>query len=255
MRTVGAVFLAKDVGMFHDPHQVDRATRSHGNKDETNYLAAKYVAGEFEMSHKVYFCRGNHEDPAPLRKQMNQAVDPKGKLVYWAGGSIHQLVDGGTRVRILTVGGIHPSSWTDPFTDPKGRRTAPERYFDSEELRAVDAVHSDAADILLTHGGPVGLAHAHKPDAGSPFLLQLIERIQPRFHFFGHYGSPPSPVRVGRTWMVPLNRPTAVRVPLRDGGMGILDTQTWKFEFGLDANHATESREERGALQGAVLES
>lgn len=251
-RTIDAVFLAGDVGLFPDPRQVDRATRNHGDKDETNFLAAKYVSGEFEMSHQVYFCRGNHEDHPFLRMHANQAVDPKGKLVYWAGGDIHQLGDGGNRVRVLTIGGIHPSSWVDPFTDPKGRRTPPERYFDTKELRAVESIHPGAVDVLLTHDGPVGMSHSRKPDAGSPFLLQLVEQIQPRFHFFGHYGIPQPPARVGKTWVVPLNQPSVVRVPLRDGGMGVLDTETWKFEFVFDVDHETEPREEWGALQGAV---
>jgi Icc-related predicted phosphoesterase len=249
-----AILLAGDVGMYPDPRRFDGPTLHHDTRRNIDptlvYQPARYVAGELEMSHQVYFCRGNHEDHQFLRKHRDSAVDPGGKLVYWAGGNVHELREGGKTVRVLTLGGIHPASWRDPFTDPKGRRTPPEKYFDAEELRAADSAPAGTVDILLTHDGPVGMCLTPKPEAGSPFLLSLVMRLQPRFHFFGHYGIPPPPTRIGKSWVVPLNQRKVVHVPFRDGGMGVLDTEAWTFEFVFDVDHVSEPREDWGILSG-----
>jgi hypothetical protein len=59
----------------------------------------------------------------------------------------------------------------------------------------------------------------------------LIEALQPRFAFFGHYNNPPGPFRMGRTLCACLNFAEARRIPGRDGAMAILRTGTWEFSF------------------------
>lgn len=233
-RSIDAVLLAGDVAMFPDLNRIDTATRKHAKSDPTELFSALYIEGKLEATHPTYFCRGNHEDHQWLRSRRNQAVDPAGKIVYLGGGEVHTVGAGTDSVRILTIGGIQPP-WEDPYGLGDGRDTS--KYFEPKELRLAEKLPPQSADVLLSHDGPYGHCLPRKPEAGAPVLTRLLETVRPKFHFFGHYGHPPLPSRLGSTWVVPLNQEHVVRIPGRDGGMGILDTSTWEFEFVLDVDN------------------
>lgn len=69
------------------------------------------------------------------------------------------------------------------------------------------------------------------PEAGSEVVTRLVQHLQPRYHFFGHYGGPPPPFEMGRTLVVPMERSSAWHVPGRHTGMGVVDTADWSFRF------------------------
>lgn len=232
-KTIDAVLLAGDVAMYPDLNRMDSATKKHAKGDPTELFCSLYIEGKQEATRQTYFCRGNHEDHAWLRSRRNRAVDPAGKIVYLGGGEVHNLEQGADPVRLLTIGGIQPP-WEDPFSLGDGRNT--DKYFEPKELRQAEKLAAGSVDILLSHEGPFGHCLTRKPDVGAMVLTRILERVHPRFHFFGHYGHPPPPVRVGTTWVVPLNQEGVVRIPGRDGGMGILDTESWRFQFVLNVD-------------------
>jgi Icc-related predicted phosphoesterase len=225
---VDFVLQAGDMGIFPDLNRLDSATRRFGREDPTELLASLYVEGKQVASHSTFFVRGNHEDQEFLSKIGTGAVDPAGKIVH-LGGAFPVRIGGEEKgFSVVTLGGIEPRV-EDPLSgwysggNPK--------YFDQREVRKLLNLPSETIDILLTHDGPKGYCFRNNPVAGSLVLLEAVKKLQPRFHFFGHYQHSPAEATLGRTRIVPLNRDDVYTLPNRDGGMGILDTASWTFEF------------------------
>jgi Icc-related predicted phosphoesterase len=245
---IDAILLAGDVGLFPDLNLIDSATRKHAKDDPTELMASMYVQGRMEATHQTYFCRGNHEDHAFLLGRRNKPVDPLGKITYLAGSDVHNVGSDEHPVRILTIGGIQPP-WDNPLDLSAGGGRNTDKYFEPRELLVAKRLAPGCADILLTHDGPFGYCLTRDPNAGAQVLVDVMERLQPRFHFFGHYNHPPRPIRVGRTWIVPMSQENVVCVPKRDGGMGILNTETWQFDFVLNLHDPKPPREPWATLK------
>jgi hypothetical protein len=203
-------------------------TVRHAKRDPNQLGAVPYVAGLKISPYQTIFVAGNHEDFNFLRKHENQTIDPAGKIYYLASGGIIELATKHQPVLIAGYGGIHPLT----LNQDKVRRGRGRQYHDlqaAERLMSLDRrVH-----ILLAHDGPAGeeLAKTYGQGAGSPIVRTLIEKLQPRYVFFGHYGRPPDPFMIFNTLVVPMNNPRAMAVPKRHSGMGILDTESWNFRF------------------------
>ena len=227
--TIDYVLQAGDMGMYPDLGRIDSATRSHAREDPTELFAPLFVEGKLEATHKTFFVRGNHEDQDFLRKVGTGPIDPAGKIIHLAGA--YPVVIGGREkgFSVVTLGGIEPAYLEDPLS---GWSNGGERkYFDQGEVRKILKLPSEKIDILLTHDGPRGYCLKDNPVAGSIILLEVVKRLQPRFHFFAHYNHCPPEATIGRTRVIPLNIKGAYTLPKRDGGMGILDTSSWSFEF------------------------
>ena len=100
--------------------------------------------------------------------------------------------------------------------DPRGRFTK----------KDVDKLKKQKSDILLLHEVPMGLFNSGdlpiKQKPGCSPINELIEKMQPRFAFCGHfhkYGK----MKIGKTKVISL--PEALK------GCGILDTKDWSFKF------------------------
>lgn len=227
-QTIDYILQAGDMGMFPDLNRIDSATRRFGREDPTELLAPLYVEGKLEATHKTFFVRGNHEDQDFLRKVGMGPVDPAGKIVHLAGARPVRIGGEEKGFSVVTLGGIEPrvedplSGWNDGGSH---------KYFNQREVRQLLKFPAEKIDILLSHDGPRGYCIHNNPVAGSAILLEAVKRLQPRFLFFGHYQHSPPEATLGRTRIIPLNRDGVYTLPNRDGGMGILDTSSWSFEF------------------------
>lgn len=137
----------------------------------------EFAAWMMELPH-TWKCLipGNHDwlfqtDPVKARVMMAQAVD-------------HVLIEEGCEIEGKQIWG---SPWTPAFNDwafnyPPG--DAKQRW----------AGIPAGLDVLVTHGPPLGImdtvrrGSGEKPSlyVGCRELRQQVERLQPRFHVFGH---------------------------------------------------------------------
>jgi len=99
--------------------------------------------------------------------------------------------------------------------DPRGRF----------KFKEVEALMDQKADILLLHEIPTGVNVSSmlslKNESGCSVLNQLIEEMQPRFVFCGHWH---------RWYSSKIGRSEIVVLPDILHGYGILNTDTWEFE-------------------------
>jgi hypothetical protein len=203
------VLQAGDLGVFGPGSVLDKATRRFAASDPTELGLAAYITGGREPPLPMWFTRGNHED-FDLLARSGDAIDLLGHIRHLPDGVVSEVAG----LRVLAIGGI-PG-------DNAERRSG--KYFRPDDVQeaAILALDAGPVDILLTHAGPKGCSVEGNPLAGSWELLELIDIVRPRWHFFGHHGHPPRPGVCGRTVVVPLNQPDVLRVPRRDGGIGLL---------------------------------
>ncbi|GAA3769232.1 hypothetical protein GCM10022225_64960 [Plantactinospora mayteni] len=180
---------------------------------------------------RVLFVSGNHEDFEWLTS-LHQAeganvvpVDPSGAFRHVACG--HKTVIAGQRTAFL--GRIESAGYMD---------------LDTAEYANLLAAEPGSVDILVTHDGPHGMCQDwHGRAEGSVKLARLIEHLQPRLHVSGHYHHENGPRRYGRTLSYALAElvypKTSRRRPERAnpeqqvarGSIGLLDTETYAFEY------------------------
>ena len=221
---ITAVLQTGDMGVFRWESPLDRATARHAEKDPSELGCADYIVGQKRASHLTLFVRGNHEDFDFLFGAGRTHIDPYGMIRHLRSGEVFVIEEGKERVYVSGLGGIicrRSGFWID----------RPRKYFTDEECYCLLNLEPDSVDILLFHEAPKGYGLINRPDTGADEVTLIIEYLQPRFAFYGHYGYPPEPFYIGRTLCVGMNNPNALRLPRRDGAMGILDTSTWTFEF------------------------
>lgn len=227
-QAIEAILQVGDLGAIHDARKIDGATHRHFRRDPTELGGLLYLHGLLDPTHPTYFVRGNHEDFDYLLERKGEPVDPSGLLVHlWGTKPVTLEGDDGATCRIGGLGGVDGS-----LVSPKRQRArAGREYFHEEELVALEGMGEGELDILLTHDGPKGHCLVRDPGAGSQAITKLIERLQPRVHFFGHYGGAPPAFQLGRTRVFPMDGRGEWSVPGRHAAMGIIDTTDWSFRF------------------------
>jgi hypothetical protein len=108
------------------------------------------------------------------------------------------------------------------------------------------AAEPGSVDILVTHDGPHGLSEYRGVPQGSAKLSRLIEHLQPRLHVGGHHHHQNGPRRYGSTVSYTLadlvgaksdhrtSEPVNPLQQVKAGSIGILDTETYAFEYVQD---------------------
>lgn len=219
---ITAVLQCGDIGIFPPDSVLDRATLSHAKRDPTELGAKDYITGDKRASHLTVFVRGNHEDFDFLYQFSESGfVDPYKSIYHLSSFRVFQLDFQDGRLVVAGLGGV----------SPRGEWELGRRYFSDFECDALLNLPSGSADILLTHDAPKGHGLRHRTGTGAVEISLIIEHLQPRLAFFGHYGYPPAPFRIGATLCVGMNNPDFLQLPRRDGSMGIVDTKSWSFEF------------------------
>jgi len=215
-RSIDLVLQTGDLGVWHDQSVLDRATARWVERDPTERACADYIAGRERAPIPTVFVAGNHEDFDFLAQHRHQPIDPFGMITFLDSGSTFKFQKGVETVRIAGLGGTHPQR-----VKPQNRaRHLGRKYFSPEAVKRLMALGVAAVDILLTHEAPVGkgllndgtsrwgvfgaplavhdgrpivrrLRRANdvpSPETGAEEITQLIQHLQPRYAFWGHYG-------------------------------------------------------------------
>ncbi|GAA2410085.1 hypothetical protein GCM10010191_18480 [Actinomadura vinacea] len=236
-----ALVQVGDLGAFPTPERMDEPSRRFGAKNPAQGDFFRLLAPTPRLIEGVrlalgqvppfLFVSGNHEDHdwlAGLHREDGQAhepvaVDPLGS---------HRHVECGT---VLDVAGQR--------TAFLGLIEAPGSMdFDPEAYERLMAAEPGSVDILVTHEGPYGLGEYRGRVLGSAKLTTLVEHLQPRLHVSGHYHHENGPRHYGPTTSYALNQlvksktnrdaaPVNPRQEVMRGSIGLLDTETFAFEY------------------------
>jgi len=237
-RRIVLVLQSGDLGAFTNASILDRSTRKRMEKDPLELGAAPYLEGVKTAPWETWFVRGNHEDFRLLGESPDGFLDPARRIRLLQGGRIHTAPGG---LRIAALGGIQPRQVREPGL-PK--------YVQDAEAKALLGQEAGCTDILLTHDGPIGRSLQGVPSAGSIAVYNLLKRLRPRWHFFGHYDRPLPPFDLFGCRSVCMNQPGPARIPGRDGSVAILDAAEHRFAW-IDADGSERVLLADGALPPA----
>jgi hypothetical protein len=225
-RRIDLVLQTGDMGLWGSFEQMDKATRKHFAKDDSELAAAGYLSGEKTAPIETWFIHGNHEDFSLLSHKEGGAVDPRGRIIFLASGCVREFRKEEDSLQVAALGGMEYRFGKHPI--PSNERV--QKYFHPPCLDRLRR-ESPKVDVLLLHDAPLNKGLQNKFPTGSKRLTELIEAMQPRFAFYGHYDDPPEPFWLGSTFCAGMNLAKAKRIPNRDGAMGILQTDKWEFHF------------------------
>jgi len=223
---IDLVLQTGDIGLWSSFDQMDKATKKHYKKDESELAAEAYISGKQEAPIETWFCHGNHENFALLADKEGQAIDPAGRIIFLATGSVREFRKGKENLRVAALGGMEYRFGKYPI--PSNERV--QKYLHPPSLERLRKEHPQI-DVLLLHDAPLNKGLRSKFPTGSKRLTELIEAMQPRFAFYGHYDDPPEPFWLGSTFCAGMNLTRAKHIPNRDGAFGILRTDRWEFQF------------------------
>ena len=223
---IDLVLQTGDMGLFRTREELDTATRRLLLKDPTELGGAPYLSGSTRVPVETWFVHGNHENYSLLREREGAACDPGGRLIFLGTGSVRVFRKGEGVISVAAMGGMEYRFGKYPT--PTDERI--QKYLHGPSILKFTQ-NTFATDILLLHDAPLNKGLKRRFPTGSSRVTRLIEKLQPRFAFYGHYNDPPEPFMIGRTLCACLNHTGARRIPGRDGAMGILTTATWVFVY------------------------
>lgn len=235
---IDLVLQTGDMGLWSSSDQMNKATKKHYKKDKSELApeglaSAAYLSGKRTAPIDTWFCHGNHENFPLLVDNEGQAVDPAGRIIFLATGLVREFCKEKDVLRVAALGGMEYRFGKFPM--PSNERV--QKYLHPPSLERLQkstghlTVESGQVDVLLLHDAPLNKGLRNKFPTGSKRLTELIEAMQPRFAFYGHYDDPPEPFYIGSTFCAGTNFARAKRIPNHDGAMGILRTDQWVFQF------------------------
>jgi hypothetical protein len=229
-----------DLG-FPDPARGDEASQRYLAVDSAEADLGRFLnadgalAGTLarvreRLGSPVRFVRGNHEDFDWLR---SLPVDPTTGVAPADHLDLLRYAPDGTVLnvegfRIAFLGGVE---------ELQG-----EPHIDGSAYDALMSLPPGCIDLLVTHEGPYGSGSMHSGEtAGSPMMSRLLERLQPRYHVFGHMHQLSGPTAFGPTTYLGLDGLVASAIwhpearGLKRGCLGLLDTGTGELTPVADA--------------------
>lgn len=223
---VDLVLQIGDMELWRTNEEMKAADPRRRDADEFMLGAAQFLNVNHPIPIPTWFVHGNNENYALLREAIDGVIDPARRLIFLAPGRVREFKTTNEIVKIAGVGGMEYRFGKFPIPDeqPIHKYIYPPAVEDLERTKP-------GIDILLLHDAPLNKGLRDKFPTGSARLTHLVETLQPRFVFYGHYDNPPEPFKIGRTVCACLNLPAARRIPHREGSMAILRTSDWKFEF------------------------
>jgi hypothetical protein len=238
-----ALVQVGDLGAFPSPERMDEASLRFlaDNPGEGDFFQlldpsprlAESVGLVLGRIPAFLFVSGNHEDHDWLAAHHRAAaavvtpVDPLGAFRHVACGNVIDVA--GLRTGFL---GMVESEKMD---------------FDQDAYDRFLAAEPGSVDVLVTHEGPYGMSEYRGVTQGSPKLTRLIEHLQPRLHIGGHYHHQNGPRQYGSTVSFTLadlvgpkanhrtSEPINPRQQIKPGSVGLLDTESYDFEYIHDA--------------------
>ena len=208
-----AVFQVGDFGIYPHEDRLDPPTRKHAERHGYSIEIAvgdfpKVLSGEYEIPIPTYFIRGNHEDQEFLLNLQREKKDwylshpaeVAPNLYYIPDGCVFEL----NGVRIAGQGGCWgKNTWEMGFWS--NDRLQSQRRMNHMTRDIWERLRRQKFDVLITHDAPngVGLQGAPDPNSllldqeslteggedglGMPQIRQLVEEVQPKYHFCGHW--------------------------------------------------------------------
>ena len=184
-KTLDAVLQVGDMGIFPHPAVcIDEATKRFAEEDPdeisfqdyfngTGDAALFFAQGAFDKP--LYFIRGNHEDFGFLADAENPmgivGVDDYRRFFYLADGAMTEIETSAGVLRIGGLGGL----------EQRSERQEPWHFANNAYRRALALSN---IDILLTHEPPA------EDGKGSERIRNLLQQVQPTYHFCGHIHEP-----------------------------------------------------------------
>jgi len=218
---IEVVLQTGDIGAFPDLDRLDSATRKRAAKDATELGFVEFAQGERVAPVPTFFTAGNHEDFDFLESHRGRSLDPAGQICCLSDGGMTTVAAG---VKLAALWGMSASG----VRGVKGDRR---KYVSEAACLRLMEFEPGTADILLCHDAPYSPDHEGYAQ-GSPEAAAVVQCLQPRYVFHGHTSGNQPPWFLGRSQVFGLNQPGLMKIPGRDGGMVLLDTETWSLRGG-----------------------
>lgn len=225
-RRVDLALQVGDMELWRTPEELKKADPRRRGVDDSVFGSAPYLSGEKPVPVETWFVHGNNENFGRLREAAGGGIDPAGRLVFLAPGTVREFRTGDETITVAGCGGMEYRFGKYPIPDEQPVH----KYIYPPALEALEG-ERPAVDVLLLHEAPMNKGLRDKFPTGSKRITRLIEALAPRFAFYGHYDRPPEPFRIGRTLCACLNPEAGRKIPGRDGGMGVMDTESWEFGY------------------------
>lgn len=226
-KTLDAVLQVGDMGIFPLPYlRIDETTKRFAERDPDEISFQQFYEGTGDaqllfggtqphFDKNILFIRGNHEDFDFLAQHEGPesvcAVDAYGKFHYLKDGAETSIeTEKNGPIIIAGLGGLEQTSeQREPW------------HFSTGAYKRIMA--KEGIDILLTHHPPLD----GSSERGSQKVKEIIEILQPTYHFCGHYHDPGQRLFIrGKTQSYLLNEVNFRKErALNPGCIGIL---TWK---------------------------
>ncbi len=188
------ILQAGDLGAFPDKTRMDKATIRHARSDSTELgFLTHFVSAQPEveavlarLTCNMLFVRGNHEDHAWLDMLERETDAPTFPVdayqrIYCLKTGVPYAFSPGAGAESITILGIGRIA-QPPTSDPKPKHIQP------DELERLYQLGTQVApDVLLTHDSAKDAIFA---GSGMDEIRLLLDRYQPSYHLFGHYGGP-----------------------------------------------------------------
>lgn len=189
---IDLILQAGDMGIFPDEKRLDKATIRHAQHDPTELgFRADFLHQRPEVasvlaqtSCNLIFVRGNHEDHAWLDTLEQSAdtpifpVDAYQRLYCLKTGVPYTFSRGTETLCVLGIGRI---------AQPAEASNHKPKHIQPVEVERLYQLEPVQPDILLTHDSAKDIIFA---GAGMDEIRLILDRYQPGYHFFGHYGGP-----------------------------------------------------------------
>jgi len=220
-----------DLG-FPDPERADVFSKRYleadpAEGDLTRLLVATGSRAEAlrrmrgRLTGAMHFVRGNHEDVPWLNGLPVDAgartapADPFDLLRYVPDGSVLDI----SGLRMAFLGGVE--------------ELPGDAAIDRAAYGALLELGPGSIDLLVTHEGPYGSSRGYRGDVlGSQLMTDLVTRLRPAFHVFGHAHQRLGPERLGETAYLGVDALVASAIwqpdarGLKAGCLAVLDTET-----------------------------
>lgn len=196
---IDLILQAGDLGAYPELSRLDKATRRYAERDPTELgfmqhfvrYDAAVAATLAETTCPMIFVRGNHEDHNwldELERSSSRTIFPID--VYQR---VYNLKTGlpwtfyckNEQMTILGIGRINPPATGEDIRQGK--------YIQEYEYKQIYALEKTSLDVLLTHDARPDFVLLEggvkiKASTGMQEIGYILDRDQPAYHFFGHYG-------------------------------------------------------------------
>ena len=247
LRTNDIDFIVQlgDFGYYLNEDQLDEPTRRFAEDDhselhsldyfnQTEEQNKRYKTYLTDLNKPIHFIEGNHECNVILSnlKKYGEPLPQDALGLFKYIPNRHVIKQDGVKMTFL-------GGW-----EHEGQFTC------SDGVIAPSQFHGQTTDILFTHDGPYGIQMGFKGQLqGSRILSEILEILEPKFHFHGHYHTTTGPNKINKTrsqglavFMHPRRNNSAMDI--NPGSIGLLDTDKNEFYYVIDEQLQKYSRDD-----------